>query len=182
MPPQALKIGELAQETGLAPSALRYYEEAGLLEPATRTEAGYRLFDSEVVGRVRFVQRAKHLGLSLDEIRQLLQAPRLGVEDERRYLRHMVAHKLAATRQRIVDLEALRSELEALYVRLLRTPEVGCGHLGDCECWLPTDEETITMRSEVAEAEASACTCCGCPFPGCPCGCPCCGRSGLGDA
>src|SRR5689334_17498826 len=68
-----LTIGELANRTGLRTSALRYYEDQGLLEPAERTAAGYRLYDESAEQTVRFIQRAQRLGFSLTDIGLLLQ-------------------------------------------------------------------------------------------------------------
>jgi DNA-binding transcriptional MerR regulator len=170
----AMRIGELAKLVGISTSALRYYEEAGLLGPAGRTDAGYRTYGPEAVGRLEFVQRAKALGLTLQEVRRLLESPQADVGAERDQLRHLVAHKLAETRTRIAQLEALDRELESLYIRVLRVPGPECGHLGDCG-WLATEEEVMTMASEVKEVQA--CSCCGCPDPGCPCNCSCCGCS-----
>lgn len=67
-----LTIGELARQVGLRTSALRYYEQQGLLKPAGRTPAGYRLYAPEAEERVRFIQRARRLGFSLADIRALL--------------------------------------------------------------------------------------------------------------
>jgi MerR family copper efflux transcriptional regulator len=171
-----ISVGELAKLAGIRASALRYYEEAGLLAPADRAQNGYRSYPPEAIGRIRFIQRAKSLGLSLHDIRTLVAgAQPEGVADRDR-LRHAVAHRLEETKRRIAELHELERELESMYVRLLRFEGPECGHLGDCECWLPTEEEVKIMRREVA--------CCGelC-CPGCSCGdgeacdcpdCPCC--------
>src|ERR671939_410630 len=103
----AIRIGGLAKLARGSTSALRYYEEAGLLGPAARTEAGYRIYGPEAAGRLQFVQRAKALGLSLEEVRQLLATPPADVAVERDRLRHVVAHKLAETRARIAELHTL---------------------------------------------------------------------------
>jgi DNA-binding transcriptional MerR regulator len=68
-----LKIGELARQTGLSIKTIRYYERRGLLEQPPRTQGGYRLYGPEEVASVRFVQRAKLLGLMLAEIRELVR-------------------------------------------------------------------------------------------------------------
>ncbi len=159
----ALRIGDLARRAGVATSALRFYEEAGLLAPSGRTEAGYRLYDEAALGRLSFIQRARALGRSLQQIRELVASPSTRVADRGR-LRHAVAHKLADTDRRVAELTTLRTELEALYVRLLRAPGPDCGHLGDCGCWLPTEEEVMTMREDVE-------ACCCCDDPTCDCGC-----------
>ncbi len=106
------RIGQLAAMVGVAASALRYYEEAGLIQPAERTEAGYRLFGPDAVGRLRFIRQARGLGLSLREIHQLVASPEADTAAERDQLRHVVAHKLAETEIRLDELELLRRELE----------------------------------------------------------------------
>ncbi len=68
------RIAEVADETGLTPRAIRYYEEIGLLEPAARSDGAYRLFDAEDMARLRFIKGLREdAGFSLAEIRQLLE-------------------------------------------------------------------------------------------------------------
>lgn len=71
--PAYLTIGQLARRVGLRPSALRFYESAGLLEPADRTAAGYRLYRPQAEQTLRFIQRAQRLGFALADIRILLK-------------------------------------------------------------------------------------------------------------
>src|SRR5215472_12772605 len=66
-----LTIGEVASRTGLAPSALRFYERRGLIA-ATRTPSGQRRFRRDVLRRVAFVRVAQRVGLSLEEIEEAL--------------------------------------------------------------------------------------------------------------
>ena len=68
------QIAEVAQRSGFTPATLRYYEDIGLLRPAGRTDAGYRLYDETSLERLRFIARAKQLGCSLDEIADLASA------------------------------------------------------------------------------------------------------------
>jgi MerR family transcriptional regulator, copper efflux regulator len=168
-----MRIGELARSAGLATSALRYYEQAGLLPPPERTEAGYRLYGPEAVGRLAFIRRAQALGLSVREIRRLVESPRAGNAEERAVLRRVVAHKVAEVERRRQELSDLQADLEALYVRLLRAPGPDCGHVGDCACWLPTEEEVRAMTTAVESARD--CCCCDCPDCAgkCDCGCSC---------
>lgn len=70
-----LKIGELAQRTGLTTRTLRHYDELGLLTPGERTEADYRLYSEGDLYRLLHIQGLKSLGLSLEEIRQALDHP-----------------------------------------------------------------------------------------------------------
>lgn len=167
----SMRIGELASRTGLATSALRYYEAVGLLTSASRSESGYRLFGEESLGRLDFVRRAQALGLSVREIRELIDSHGATAAEERGRLRHAVAHKLAETDRRLSELHALRGELEGLYVRLRRAPSPECGHVGDCGCWLPTDEEVKAMANEVACCGQLCCPNCAC-VEGKPCDCP----------
>jgi MerR family copper efflux transcriptional regulator len=170
----AIRIGELARRAGIATSALRYYDSEGLLGPAARTEAGYRLYQPQALGRVRFIQRAKRLGLPLTEIRRLIESPLADAGAQRDALRHLVAHRLAEAQAQTAELQALSRELESLHMRLQRLPATDYGHIGDCEFWLPTDEEVRMMQNEVNGTQC--CTCEGCDQPGqCDCDCDCCG-------
>jgi len=124
-----LKIGDLARITGLSIKTIRYYESRGLLEPPSRTEAGYRLYGSEEVARLQFIQRAKLLGLTLEEIRELVElAARCNEGEIVPRLEEVLEAKLLETEQKIEDLSAFRENL--LYYRQ-RTED-----LKDC---LPTD-------------------------------------------
>lgn len=72
---ERLLIGEVARLTGFPAKTLRYYEEIGLVQPASRTEAGYRLYGQEEVARLEFVRQAKLIGLKLEEIKELSTWP-----------------------------------------------------------------------------------------------------------
>jgi DNA-binding transcriptional MerR regulator len=67
-----MKIGELSRMSGLAASAIRFYEEQGLLAPISRTASGYRQYASNAPDRLKLIQGAKRLGFSLDVIRDML--------------------------------------------------------------------------------------------------------------
>ena len=71
---RSLTIGELAAEGGVGVETIRFYERKGLLAPPERTAAGYRQYDDEAVGRLRWILRAKELGFTLAEISELLDA------------------------------------------------------------------------------------------------------------
>ena len=70
---KGLKRAELAQRTGCNLETVRYYEKVGLLPEPPRTASGYRSYDSTHERRLRFVLRARELGFSLDEVRELLR-------------------------------------------------------------------------------------------------------------
>ncbi|MYM34250.1 MerR family transcriptional regulator [Duganella sp. FT50W] len=67
-----MKIGELARKSGIAASAIRFYEEQGLLAPISRTPSGYRQYASNAPDRLKLIQGAKRLGFSLEVIRDML--------------------------------------------------------------------------------------------------------------
>src|SRR5688500_6081911 len=82
------KIKELADRSGFTPTALRYYEDIGLLPPAQRAAPGDRVYDDRAAERLAFIARAKQLGCSFDESADLATAwdggPCGPVQDRRR--------------------------------------------------------------------------------------------------
>jgi DNA-binding transcriptional MerR regulator len=107
-----LMIGELARQTGLSIKTIRYYESRGLLEQPPRTEGGYRLYGPEEVARLRFVQRAKLLGLTLEEIRELVGlAVRCSEGEIIPRLEEVLEAKLAETERKMGELSAFRQNL-----------------------------------------------------------------------
>ena len=107
-----LTVGRLARIGGVTPKTVRYYESLGLLPAVRRAENGYRLYDDESVNRLAFVQRAKSLGLSLAEIRALMDASDDGlcavIGPE---LHHLVERKIRECDQRISEISAFRATL-----------------------------------------------------------------------
>jgi MerR family copper efflux transcriptional regulator len=67
-----ITIGAVARRAGVGIDTIRYYEREGLLPKPRRRASGYRDYGSEVVERLRFIRRAKDLGFTLEEIRELL--------------------------------------------------------------------------------------------------------------
>lgn len=108
---EGLTIGELARRAGVRISTLRYYERRELLPPPHRNESGYRLYPPEAVAVVGFIGRAKSLGFSLEEIRELLS---LRASQGRPELKGRIQAKLGEIRAKLRELEALRRSLEEL--------------------------------------------------------------------
>jgi DNA-binding transcriptional MerR regulator len=127
------RISEVAARTGFSASALRFYEDAGLLEPA-RSPSGYRVYDERSVERLRFIARGKDLGLSLAEIAELLPAwEAKSCADVAGRLGSQVADKIAATRARIAELTEFAVDLERAGHQLAN--EVSDGPCDDaCAC------------------------------------------------
>lgn len=107
-----LTIGELAKELRLNPKTIRYYEEVGLLPQPRRSESGYRLYSRYEIERLRLVKRAKLLGLSLAEIKELAE---YAIDGRCSALEHrllsLVEAKLGEIDQKIQDLTAFREDL-----------------------------------------------------------------------
>jgi DNA-binding transcriptional MerR regulator len=111
-----LKIGELARLTDLPVKRIHYYERRGLLEPASRSETGYRLYGREEAARLEFIKRAKLLELTLEEIRELVEsAARCNEGQILPRLEDVLATKLRETERKIEELSAFRENL--LYYR-----------------------------------------------------------------
>jgi DNA-binding transcriptional MerR regulator len=109
---QKLTIGAVAKRVGIRPSAVRFYERQGLVA-SDRLANGYRAYGYEAVGVLRFINRAKALGFSLDAIREILEVRRSGNEPCG-CVATMIERNLAAINQRIAELSALRRQLRAL--------------------------------------------------------------------
>jgi DNA-binding transcriptional MerR regulator len=110
-----LTIGQLAKRVGLRPSTLRYYEQEGLVLPEGRSEAGYRLYQTQAEQRLRFIQRAQRLGFSLADIRALLADWQAG-DLSNQALIATAENRYLALEQQITDRLILQHEL-ALFLQ-----------------------------------------------------------------
>ena len=108
-----MKIGELAKATGHTTRTIRFYEAQRLLPDPPRTMSRYRVYGPEDVTRLDFIRKAKRLGLSLDEIRGILQLHDRQ-EPTCRHVRGLLDQKLAQIDQAIADLTEFRSEMSGL--------------------------------------------------------------------
>ncbi len=120
-----LTIGKLAAIVGVNPRTIRYYEAVGLLPPPRRSPSGYRLYGPDDAARLRFIRRARSAGLSLAEVRQVLELRQAGKEPCDHVLGLLDA-KLAAVDRQIRELRALRRRLRALRRRGARARRPGC--------------------------------------------------------
>jgi DNA-binding transcriptional MerR regulator len=130
----ALRISDVSQRTGLASSAIRYYESVGLLTQAQRESNGYRVYSEVDVERLKFIAGSKRLNLSLAEVKDLVTARESDVcAHLQSEMRPLVATRLAETLAQIDDLNRLASELRAAATRLAQSP--GDGPCSDaCAC------------------------------------------------
>jgi len=132
---QALTIGHLAKESGVNLETVRYYERRGLLPKPPRSASGYRLFPAEATRRLRFIQRAKNLGFSLKEIRELLSL--------RASPNKTSAEIRTRTEAKIADVEAKIRTLASMKRTLLKLAKScgGCGPIADCPILDTLDRE-----------------------------------------
>lgn len=108
--PKGMNIGQLAKASGVNAKMIRYYESIGLIPPAERTEANYRMYRSKDVDLLKFVKRARTHGFSIAEIETLLglwqNKARSSAEVKQLAMKH------------IQDLEARISEMQAMLMTL----------------------------------------------------------------
>lgn len=104
----ALQIGELAARSGVSIDTVRYYEQRRLLARAPRTSGGFRLFPPETVERILFIRQAQEIGLSLDEIKDLLTG---GGANECRRMSDLLRNKLRELNERIKAMQEFRRTL-----------------------------------------------------------------------
>lgn len=112
-------IGDIAKKFGLNPKTIRYYESIGVLPRATRTESGYRVFSLEIVERIEFILKAKTLGLTLEEIKEIISLYEKG-EAPCECTRDFFKNKILEIDDKIAALTALKEKLARL-VKLKKT-------------------------------------------------------------
>jgi MerR family redox-sensitive transcriptional activator SoxR len=118
-----LPIGEVATRTGVTVSAVRYYDEIGVIISSARV-GGKRRFDPDTVGRVNFIRRAQESGFSLEEIQRIL-------DDERGGWHKLVEAKLEELSQR-------RDHLDTMISLLAEIRDCGCEVVASCPSAMPS--------------------------------------------
>ncbi len=124
-----MRIGQAAAATGIDPATIRFYEASGVLPEPARTASGYRDYGEDDLRRLRFVRRARDLGLALDDIREMLAIDLAG-EAPCGYVRGLLERHTEEIDRRIRELEALRAELDDL----ARRASLLGDRAGECVC------------------------------------------------
>jgi DNA-binding transcriptional MerR regulator len=119
-------IGETAKRSGFSASALRFYEDIGLVAPTGRTDSGYRLYDEGSLARLAFIARAKQLGCSLDEITELVDIwDGQRCRPVQRRFHELITAKIRDAETRVGELTAFAAQLRASAEQLACTLEPG---------------------------------------------------------
>ncbi|NDW07857.1 MerR family transcriptional regulator [Jiella pacifica] len=121
----SFSIGGLAKATETKVETIRYYERIGLLPAPERTSGNYRLYSAQHLGRLSFIRRARDLGFSIEQVRDLL-----GLSDQRdrscEAVDAIAREHLTEVERKIADLQALRRELGSII------SQCGCGTIAEC--------------------------------------------------
>lgn len=126
--------GQLAKAANVNIQTVRFYDRQGILKPASRTEAGYRIYDKEGVKRLNFIIQAKELGFSLKEIKGFLALRVQSVQACDR-VRKKTTEKLKDIQNKIAHLKKLEKTFKGL--------------IGDCENRVVTNQCPILEKMEV---------------------------------
>lgn len=135
-----LKVGELAQRTGLTVRTLHHYDTIGLLKPSARSDAGYRLYNQDDVGRLHAIQALRHLGLPLADVATMLERGGEGLGET-------IARQIRALGHEITQATELRARLQLLQERL------ATGDAPDMSDWLSTLSLMTTYSKYFSAAE-----------------------------
>ena len=135
-----LSISEVARQVGLRPSTIRYYEQVGVLPPAPR-KSGQRRYDGAVLRRLAVIQRARDVGFTLDEIRELFFEFGHDTTPSKRW-QEMSGRKL-------VELEVLADRIQLMKRLLTRLQSCSCTALDEC------GERLLQHRGIEVEVSAS---------------------------
>lgn len=120
-----MRIGIIAAESGVATKTIRFWEDRGLLSPPERTSSGYRDYEPHVLERLNFIRQAQSGGLTLDQIRQILDIADSG-DAPCEHVTRVVADRLAEVDTRIAELTATRRHLRALAERAAAQDPAEC--------------------------------------------------------
>ncbi|RTZ14689.1 Zn(2+)-responsive transcriptional regulator [Vibrio aquaticus] len=140
------QIGELAKRCNVTADTLRFYEKNQLIQPAGRSESGYRLYNEENQKQVSFILKAKDLGLTLEEIRELLEIKLEATEHSCAEVKAITTAKLSVIDEKISELTRIRSALKKIN-------DACCGHIDD-------DASHCSILGALASEDQAASSCC----------------------
>lgn len=130
----ALKIGEVAKRSEVGIETIRYYERQGLLAEPDRRPSGYRQYDESVVARLQFIRRAKQLGFTLAEIRELLGLW-FDVNTKCVHVRERTEQKITEIEEKIRSLRKMKQSLKKIIKKCESRDAID-----ECPLWRGLDE------------------------------------------
>ncbi len=125
-----MQIGSVAEKSGISAKAIRYYESIGLIAAAHRSHSGYRVYGERDVQTLRFIQRARGLGFSVDDVGNLLTLWR-DTERHSAQVKALAANHVAEIDRKIAELRGMRDTLTYLMERCHGDARPDCPILDD---------------------------------------------------
>jgi DNA-binding transcriptional MerR regulator len=127
-----MRIGQLAERSGVTTKTVRYYESLGLVDEPARTPTGYREYDDDAVERLRFVRDAQASGLTLSEIQSVLELKDAGARSCG-HTRALLERHIAEIDHQITRLHEARAELSRLAQRARQLDPADCTDPNRCQ-------------------------------------------------
>jgi MerR family mercuric resistance operon transcriptional regulator len=145
---ELMTIGNVSKQSGIGIETIRFYEKSGLIDEPPRTESGYRQYPPSTVVRIRFIRRAKELGFTLKEIKELLNL-RLDPMTTCKDVRLMAEEKQATVLAKIQSLRAIEKALgELIGACSVGGPDGECPILEALEQDWHVSKEQFSSRGE----------------------------------
>lgn len=127
-----MRIGELAESLGVTTKSIRYYESIGLIGEPARTSSGYRSYGPQAIERLEFVKQAQSSGLSLAEIKSILEIKDRGGQSCE-HTRSLLEMHLVDLDRKIAELQEARVELLDMYERAAALDPAACTDAQRCQ-------------------------------------------------
>lgn len=121
-----LTIGDLAARCGVSRDTIRFYEREAVLPRPRRTPAQYRVYGDEDAGRLLFVRHAQALGLTLDDIRELVHHEQLRTPGQCRWVAGLLRERIATIDRKLAELKAFRRQLAQSLARCEQAETEAC--------------------------------------------------------
>ena len=143
---QSMNIGDAATASGVSAKMIRHYEKIGLIQPAERTESGYRVYDQNDVHTLRFIRRARNLGFSVAGIQELLALWR-NRERASADVKALAREHLETLYAKVAEIQGMIDSLEHLVSACSDDRRPDCPILGDLadDC-KPASAKTVGHR------------------------------------
>ena len=149
-----MNIGQAAARSGVPPKTIRYYEEIGLVAPAPRAGNGYRAYGETELHVLRFIQRARSLGFSVKECRQLLDLYR-DPDRASAEVKALTGQRVREIDRKMAELASMRASLVALAESCHGDDRPECPILDDLALGVPARSDQRRLANEAGRARIS---------------------------